>query len=400
MKNETRTAKQTDQGVHLPALNPISITTTARPVAISAPRSCLMGGRTFGRYATVLGSLFAGIAASVRLQAAQPDYNAPWTEPPQKSTAPKKTEKAKTGQPPPSMNATPASGTQAALPAGLDTRTTLRPPKPVKNEVSASADFFFGSGTVTVPLGYSLEPNNSSVHQVGSAQRSSVYIGGTLSYSFGQAWYLDLSYNQGKLATAKDFKTFSQPVGGPLNAKFNISDNWYQAYLRYTFPKLRGKPFSAYMRAGFTFVDAKLTADGINFGYHQDDKTTDYYGNLGFGVAYNLYTGRRFRLYLQGEAEAFYGMRSQNTTEVSSGTIGVTPTAASINNNLYGGNGRATLRMEYRMGRSGLFKIFADGGLQGKFTQVSYPNVGASTSSASSEYLWGPYVRIGARYAF
>ena len=425
MKNETQAGEQKNAGLNsqplvarcIPGIDaPPEALRQLSESATMLPHSCLMSGRTFKRYSTVLCSLLAGLAALVRLQAtaAEPDYNAPWTETPKKDAAPKKTEKAaptksgvsKTpaGTTTTSVNEAPATESQAALPM-LDTKTVLRPPKPAKHEVSASGDFFFGNGTVSVPFGYSLKQSlgasaSANVTPVAaSANRTSEYIGGTISYSYGQAWYLDFSLLHGQLTANSDVAIPNAFLNGvanaKLSAKFDITDDWYQAYVRYTFPKLRGKPVSAYLRAGFSYVQAQLTANGDNFAYSQNDDTTDFLGSIGAGLAYNIYTGRRLRLYLQVEAEGFGGTRSQQSTEKLPLNIGQTPTAATIDNTLYGGIGRGTIRLEYRLGRSGLFKIFADGGIQGKFTQLSYPDIGST-----SEYFWGPYIKVGARYAF
>lgn len=300
---------------------------------------------------------------------------------------------------PTTSNPAPAQTVQNPTPPSsmYDTTPALRPARPAKNEVSASGDFFLGQGTVSVPFGFSIAHtlgSGANVHPVVEpASRTSVYFGGTLSYSYGQAWYLDFSYLQGQ-QTGPTEVTVPFTVNGPLRTKFNISDDWYQIYARYTFPSLRGKPFSAYLRAGFTYVSADLTASGINIGYHQTDNTSDYLGKVGFGVAYNIVNSRRFRVYLQAEGEGFGGTRTQDSLETLAADTGK-PQSATINNTVFGGIGRGTGRLEYRMGRSGLFKIFLDGGIQGQFSEVSYPSTGSQ-----SENLWGPYVKIGARYSF
>ena len=411
MKNQTRTEKQTASGFNSPptiAHAPSAALGLAHDAAATSPRSCVLSGRTFGRYSAALCSLFAGVVALVRLQAAavQPDYNAPWKETPKKEAAP-----VKPAASPASSGSTtvstsqPVSGSPAAAPAGLDTKTTLRPPKPAKHEISASGDFFFGNGTVTVPFGYSLKQSLGSSASANitptkaTASRTSEYFGGTVSYQYGQSWVLDFSLLHGQLTASSSVaipNTFFNGVpNAQLGAKFDITDDWYQAYLRYTFPKLRGKRASAYFRVGFSYVQSHLTANGNNFAYSQKDETTVMLGGIGVGLAYNIYTGRRLRLFLQTDLEGFGGTRSQQSTETLANNTGQKAVAASINNTLYGGIGRGTIRLEYRMGRSGLFKIFADGGVQGKFTQISYPGIGST-----SEYFWGPYVKVGARYAF
>ncbi len=293
-------------------------------------------------------------------------------------------------QPPATTPPTPEAAAPAAPAPG--------PPKVrvTKNEVSASGDFFLGSGTVTMPFGFSLSqvsPVNIT-ESVAKPNRTSDYYGGTLSYSYGQAWYVDLAYAHGTSSGNADVVLGSPPT---LSSAFSITDDWYQAYLRYTFPSLRGKRLSAYLRLGATYVTADLTDEttipalGL---YRQTDKTTDIMGNLGAGVGYSLYTGRRFRVGLQLEGEGFYGRRSQESTEQLL-LAGFAFPSASINNDLYGGIGRGTVRCEYRLGRSGLFKLFLDGGFQAKFTWITYSGLGTF-----DELLWGPYVKLGARYAF
>jgi hypothetical protein len=272
-----------------------------------------------------------------------------------------------------------------------------RAPKATKNEVSASGDFLYGQGQVTMPFNFSLADSGLNVTRgVGTPSRNSTYYGGTLSYSYGQAWFVDLSYAQGNSSGNADV-----PLGAGFNipSSFSIKDDWYQAYIRYTFPGLRGKRLSAYLRGGISYVTADLTDDSVipALGlYHQDDKTTDFLGNLGFGLGYSLYTTRHFRIGLQFEGEGFYGNRSQESLETLPGIDPSFPyTTAKIDNTLYGGIGRVTVRFEYRLGRSGLFKVFADGGAQAKYTQIQYSGLGTF-----DELLWGPYVKLGVRYDF
>jgi hypothetical protein len=377
------------------------------------------------KYFTGLCTVIAGIASltGIHARADEPDYNAPWPKAEKHGSWPPPEKINAQGQPPtsvtnsteavstttapatpvPTAPATPAptapavETSQNPTPTPLfDTTPVLHPAKPAKNEISASGDFSLGQGTVSVPFGFSVKqtlPGANVPVQVIGAKRTSVYYGGTLSYSYGQAWYLDFSYLQGQ-QTAPTPVTVTHTINGPLRTSFEINDDWYQVYARYTFPSLRGKKFSAYARAGFTYVSATLTANGINAGYRQTDDTSDMLGNAGFGVAYNIFNRGRLRLYLQGEGEGFGGIRSQDSLEVLTADSGKAKTAH-IDNTIFGGIGRATARLEYRLGRSGLFKLFADGGFQGQFSEVSYPSTGSQ-----SEDLWGPYVKIGARYSF
>ncbi|HEY5915609.1 MAG TPA: hypothetical protein VJA21_33915 [Verrucomicrobiae bacterium] len=273
-------------------------------------------------------------------------------------------------------------------------------PKATKHEVSVSGDFLLGEGNVTMPFGFSLAedpflgPNVTK--SVAKPDRSSTYYGGTVSYSYGQAWYLDLGYIHGSSSGDTDVA-----LGGTelLPSSFKIDDDWYQVYVRYAFPKLRGKRFSAYLRAGMSYVDAELqdeTTIPVLGLYRQTDKTTDLLGNVGFGVGYLLHRSKngRFWTFLQAEGEGFYGNRSQDSKEALVNAGFDFPTAK-IDNDLYGGIGRGTVRLEYRLGRSGLLKIFGDGGIQAKFTEINYPSLGTF-----NELLWGPYVKVGLRYAF
>ena len=371
------------------------------------PRAVVLSSRCFQR----LYSLMAGVTALVGTHAlaAGPDYNAPWQDSSKKAPAPKKQNSTSPANP---TAASPTHSTSAAD-SMLDKRIALR--KPAKNEVSASADYFFGSGTVSVPFGYSLatvrgnNPNLSFPTVAIPAKRDSVYFGATISYSHGQAWYLDFSYLNG--ANTVPPKEFSIPnTKNNLNAAFGITEDWYQAFLRYTFPKLRGTKLSAYLRAGFSYVQADLTstetppANSINYqplGYSQKDRTTDLLGSIGLGASYLVYN-HRLRVSLQVEGEGFYGTRSQDIQEEMTGIlIGAHPTAAHIENTFYGGSARGTVHAEYRFGSSGFFKIFADGGLQIKVTEINYPGIGSAAGSGTlNELLWGPYVKFGMRYSF
>jgi hypothetical protein len=275
----------------------------------------------------------------------------------------------------------------------------LKAPKATKNEISASGDIMFGSGKVSLPLGYSLNKSTGGgfTPETFDVPRNSVYYGGTISYSYGQAWYIDLSIAKGSSSGSQ-----AVPTGefGSLPSSFSIDDTWYQLYLKYTFPQLRGKRFSAYLRAGASYITATLNDEGtgaaVGGRYSQHDTTDDILGNLGAGLAYNLFATHRMRVDLQGEIEGFGGERMQKTLESLSGDVGFPFVADNINNTLYGGIGLATVHVEYRMGHAGLFKIFGDAGIEGRYTLVQYPSGGGTPS----EYLWGPYIKAGLRYSF
>jgi hypothetical protein len=99
---------------------------------------------------------------------------------------------------------------------------------------------------------------------------------------------------------------------------------------------------------------------------------------------------------LQAEAEGFFGTREQDLTE-SFPNAGISLPSASIDNTLYGGIGRGTVRLEYRLGKSGLLRAFLDAGAQVKFTRIDYPDVAEDTFD---ELLWGPYAKLGLSYSF
>ena len=100
----------------------------------------------------------------------------------------------------------PAVETPAPALAPADASSAPSKPLPVakatRNEVSVSGDYFLGQGTVTLPVGFSLEGPLATEgaefkKSVASPDRSSTYYGGTISYSFNQSIYLDASYQRG-----------------------------------------------------------------------------------------------------------------------------------------------------------------------------------------------------------
>jgi hypothetical protein len=325
---------------------------------------------------------------------------APATPPPAEQTATAST--SASVPPPPAEQSTNQAAGAGATPAPYQEFTMsppmLQPPKSTKNEVSAAADMMFGNGKVSLPLGYSLRQEGvSSPQGAFTVPRNSFYYGGTVSYSYGQAWYIDLSIDQGHSSGNQSIATGFLV---DINSSFSIDDTWYHLYLKYTFPQLRGKRFSAYLRAGATYISATLkdNAEGATSEtspYSQKDDTDDIRGNIGFGLGYSLFTTRRLRFDLQVEGEGFYGERFQQSTESIPADLNLTGPQVDINNSLYGGIGRATIGMEYRMGSSGLFKIFGEVGLEVDYTQIQYPG-----SGTLSEDLWGPYAKLGVRYAF
>jgi hypothetical protein len=270
-----------------------------------------------------------------------------------------------------------------------------------KNEVSASADFMYGRGTITVPIGYGFRASNGGNFPVDalSANRSTVYFGGTASYSYGRSWYLDLSCEDGRSTGGTSISIPN--AAGTIPSNFDYDDVWYQAYLRYNFPNfLAGTPFRAYMRGGVSFVDAtmSLNNDAIpSFGpgqyYSEHDDTFDYLGNLGFGLSYAAYSTIRLKVGLQMEGEGFGGVRSQDINE-SFGPSNING-STTIHNTLYGGIGRLTLHLDYRLGQAGRWKLTADAGMMTKYNIITYPD-----ASNKSELLYGPYVKVGASFVF
>lgn len=299
--------------------------------------------------------------------------------------------------PEPPAAATPAPTIPLSQPLGPADLAPSLPlfEKPPRNEVSLSGDFLIGEGDVTMPIGFSLRTLFPDVIPlVEKPERSSEYYGVTLSYSFNQEWYLDLGYSTGESSGNVDLDKI---VDG-TKAKFSIDDDWYQAYVRYMIRKLGTRKLQAYLRAGFTYVQSDLRLESMipPFGFYtQDDQTDDLLGNLGFGLQYSLFKPGTVRMWFQLEGEGFYGIRSQKSLERLPEYPGVQAGRETIDNDLYGAIGRGTLRFEYAMGQRGRLKAFADAGVQGRFTFVKYSGLGTY-----DELLWGPYVKVGLRYAF
>jgi hypothetical protein len=305
----------------------------------------------------------------------------------------------------------PAVSAAPAVTVADDTTPTLtlpglpiQQPTVYKNELSASADFMYGTGTITVPIGYAFRGSGAQfpVSAV-SANRSTVYYGGTVSYSYGRSWYLDVSGEDGRSTGSTDISI--PGLGGPpVPASFDVNDTWYQVYLRYNFQNfLAGTRFRAYLRGGVSLVSATLDTvnsafnSGQHFGagdfYSEHDNTFDILGNFGFGLTYSLYSTVRLKVGLQLEGEGFGGNRSQDITEtfVPNGRSGST----TINNTVYGAIGRLTLHADYRLGQSGRWKLTGDVGMMTKNSWVSYPDFGTK-----DETLYGPYVKGGASFVF
>lgn len=301
----------------------------------------------------------------------------------------------------------------SAAPGGADATPTLtlpglpiQQPTVYKNEISASADFMYGTGTITVPVGYALKaaslPGASFPVNALSADRSTVYYGGTVSYSYGRSWYLDFSGENGR-STGSTGLSIPGLAGPAIPASFDVNDTWYQVYLRYNLQNfLAGTRFRAYLRGGVSLVSATLTTDndavpGSHIApgglYSEHDDTFDVLGNFGFGLTYSLYSTVRLKVGLQLEGEGFGGNRSQDITEtfVPSTITGNT----TINDTVYGAIGRLTVHADYRLGQSGRWKLTGDVGMMTKNSWVSYPDFGTK-----DETLYGPYVKAGASFVF
>lgn len=277
-----------------------------------------------------------------------------------------------------------------------------------KHQVGVSADYLIGYGQLSLPFGFAIakSPLNLPVQpSVDLKDRDSTYYGGTLSYSYGQAWFFDFSYSQGTSSAETAKNLFGVPFP---TVEYKIDDNWYQFYVRYAFPQLRGKRFSAYMRVGGTYVDAALSARGQNagFGYEQDTSIQDIEGNVGIGVGYSIFSSSKVRLSAIGEAEGFAGTRAQKMEErLAQGAVPApgSPFQDRLDNMVYGGLGRASLRFEFFPGQSRRLRLFADAGVQFRYTMIEYEqSPGAPSFDARSfgETLWGPFVKLGVRYSF
>jgi hypothetical protein len=299
--------------------------------------------------------------------------------------------------PVPSVSATDADATATLALPGLP----IQQPTVYKNEISASADFMYGIGTITVPIGYALRASAIGFPVAAvSANRSTVYYGGTVSYSYGRSWYLDFSGEDGR-STGGTSISIPGLAGPPVPANFDVNDTWYQIYLRYNFQNfLAGTRFRAYLRGGVSLVKATLDTVNNSFAaynqggfYSEHDDTFDVLGNFGFGLTYSLYSTVRLKVGLQLEGEGFGGDRSQDITEtfVPNNHSGNT----TIDDTVYGAIGRLTLHADYRLGQSGRWKLTGDAGMMTKNSWLSYPDFGTK-----EETLYGPYVKAGASFVF
>ncbi len=310
--------------------------------------------------------------------------------------------------PPPATDATPTTPATPATPAPPATDPTvpdlasLPSLSGTVHQIAASGDFLYGQGYVTMPFNFSLNlaPGlGQFTPAVDDSPRKSSYIGTTLSYSYNQKWFWDFSYRKG--SSSGDTEVPLLP-GFTLPSQFTISDNWYQLAVRYEM--MRGKRLRPYLKIGVSYVMSDLKVNSNEQGeengldlYQQKDQTKDILGNLGFGAVYWLKTGK-FKVGVQFEGEGFFGSRSQESLESLPGIMGPDYgwVTANISNTIYGGVARGTMRFDYSLIKSELFRVYADVGAQANFTQVRYSSVGG----AYNELLWGPFVKLGFKYSF
>lgn len=284
-----------------------------------------------------------------------------------------------------------------------DQKPTIDLPKKKNHTLSVSGDYFRASGDLGVVQRAALSAQTPQPVTAGTFSRDATYYGGTLSYSYGQAYFLDLSYNTGN--SDGNSRSAVQVPAGDNTFDFRLRETFYQAYVRYVFPgqRARNPRLLPYVRAGASLIESSLdghTPELNNTSYKQESEIQDILGNVGAGITYAFVTKPRLRLGVQLEAEGFYGHRSQDQTEhvIINGNDNVFSTP--FGSSLFGGIARSTLQFEYRFGRTGLFRFFTDGGIQFKYTVVNYDVVSDDSQRSQKEPLWGPYARAGFRYSF
>lgn len=297
----------------------------------------------------------------------------------------------------------PAAATSTNAPAGgIDISSLLA--KEAKDEFAISADYFRPEGDITVPVNFNVPGQPKEVINPGI---SGDFFGSTLSYSRGDTWFVDLSYSEGSYS-----KNDSVPItrAGSEGVSVSRDENWYQADVRYAFPWLRGKRLSAYVRAGISYMPATVHVDTIGLPtevINETDKFNDLTGNLGFGVGYALFKNSRWAISLQLEGDGLYGDRSQSVSEneaFASGFVNGSPSFGSpvsasthLDNDLWGGSTRGTIRIQYYLGKARLARLFLDGGMGADYLAVDYSKYGFGSPG---ELFWGPYVKLGLRVSF
>lgn len=293
-----------------------------------------------------------------------------------------------------------------ALPA----EPRLRP-----SNVTVTADFLTGLGNITLPVGYALDGDGIG-RSVQSPDRESIYYGASISWQAFASLGFDLSFSQG--TSSGDFTFKPEASGrwpqGTINSSFTLDDTWLQGYVRYKINRFSGTRLGAYLRGGVTYMDAEYEGrsnEGQAF-YRNTGTIRDITGNLGFGLDYRLFNFKENRIRTRAvlEGEGFGGIRSREFNEVTIPFSGEN----SMDNMVYGGLGRLLLRAEYSFGNDQQWRAFIEGGIQLRWTMESYKTPdralvgdnGVDLSnveirpSGNSDLLWGPYVRLGLRYAF
>lgn len=284
------------------------------------------------------------------------------------------------------------------------------------NLIGVSGDYLIGYGKLSLPFAFAVAKGGlgPTTPTVNLGDRDSTYYGGTISYSHDTKLFFDFSFSRGT-STAD---TPQRLAGYDFRrVEYEIDDDWYQFYIRYSFSPLdidKLSKLSAYLRAGVTYVDTELSADGKNadFGvaYGQRNEFADIQGNFGLGISYAVIDESKVRLSLFGEAEGFAGTRNQDIEEdLTQAGLRVpgSPFKDTLDNVMYGGLGRFSIRFEYfPRGRQGRLRLFADGGVQYRYTRIQYdeaPGAGGDPSFDEQDFgevLWGPYVKAGIRFAF
>ena len=280
-------------------------------------------------------------------------------------------------------------------------------------DVQVSGDYLLGSGTISTPFNFALQGTEfSAPRSVELSDRESTYWGTTLQVTLPSGWAVEFSYARGTSDTS-NLATISE-VDSMVS--YQLDDSWYQIFGKYTFPGVSSRRFSAQIRFGGSWVDSELSAQGsfLSTSYSQVNNMTDWLGNVGFGLEYILYETRDYRFKVRGvlEGEGFAGVRNQDIREtVSYPLVDVTAPQVTgtteLDNLIYGGGGRLAIRLFYNVTESGRLKVYADGGVQTRYTRVNYPEVDTSTGGVQEtedltvgEVLWGPFVRVGLLYRF
>lgn len=268
--------------------------------------------------------------------------------------------------------------------------------------VEVTGDVLIGYGNTLVPVGFALSGLAGFTPSVQSPPRNSTYFGGTVSYRFTPRWQMDVAYSQG--TSSGDFTVNPHDKRFPqysIPSSFTLDDNWLQIYGR---RRLEYGPdwLQLYLRAGVTYVDGKTLSSslpGYAF-YVNKDTFTDLTGNFGLGAFVRLHPSkdRRWEWAAVFEAEGFAGVRSRSIEET---TIPTGTQSSKTDDLIYGGLGRATLRVGYTFGERESWDVFMEGGIQTRWTEENFSAPGLpKNDEQQSDLLWGPYGRFGLRHRF